>query len=333
MAQPPAISFCMIVRNGAATLRDCLESVVHLVDELVVVDTGSGDDSVSIARSYGARVIEIDWPEDFSRARNAYLAAARHPWVLSLDADEVLPPLERRTVNALIAARPTAAFVFTVRNYFLMCRRDWWLAPTEFGGESAPGIGWMSSHTVRLFPRRRCVTYQYPVHESLVPALRVAGIRRRRSSIPVHHNGYLQAEVVSAKTEMYRRLGLAKIAQHPCYFLGYLELGRVFLRDGELEGATRLFERALRLNPFYVKAYYYAALASLRQGRHEHSRRLWARGRRLFPKHADLLYLGGLIELEAGNTIQAATHLAAAMQQAPQLAALQATSLSEAVAA
>src|SRR5260370_37189051 len=84
------VSFCMIVRNGAATLSACLRSVAALCDELIVVDTGSDDDSPEIARSFGARVVHTRWPGDFSAARNVYLEHARCPWVLSLDADEVL---------------------------------------------------------------------------------------------------------------------------------------------------------------------------------------------------------------------------------------------------
>ena len=66
----PDISFCMIVRNGAATLATCLQSIASVVDETIVVDTGSTDGSPDVARRFGARVLSVPWPSDFAAARN-----------------------------------------------------------------------------------------------------------------------------------------------------------------------------------------------------------------------------------------------------------------------
>ena len=324
------VGFCMIVRDGADTLPACLRSVVHLVDEMIVVDTGSTDDSVAIARSFGARVVQIAWPDDFSKARNTYLRVARCPWILSLDADETID-IDRDALHALISPRRPAAVVFTVRNYFPMSEPHWWLAPSEFGGAARPGVGWTPSRTVRLFPHRRGVEYRYPVHESLVPMLTRHAIRRCRSTVPIHHVGYLQqADRSAAKGAMYRELGLKKLAQYPRHFLGYLELGKLLLREGDLENAARLFHRCLRLHPLCAKAYYCAAFTALKRGDHAGARRLLALGQRLFRRNADLMYLRSLIELEDGRPIESVTSLAAAMKRAPQLAVLQRHTFSEA---
>src|SRR4051812_17655188 len=111
------VSFCMIVRNGAATLADCLGSVAHLADEMIVVDTGSSDASCQIARGFGARVVSLPWPDDFAAARNRYLELARMPWVLSLDADEQLAPIDGAVFRTALRDNPRTAFVFTIRNY------------------------------------------------------------------------------------------------------------------------------------------------------------------------------------------------------------------------
>jgi glycosyltransferase involved in cell wall biosynthesis len=90
------ISLSMIVRDEAAQLRDCLESVADFVDEMVVLDTGSADDSVAIAEDCGAVVHHLAWPGDFAPARNRALELVSGDWVLVLDADERLLPQVRR---------------------------------------------------------------------------------------------------------------------------------------------------------------------------------------------------------------------------------------------
>jgi glycosyltransferase involved in cell wall biosynthesis len=83
----PRLTVCMIVRDEAENLRRALASVAGVADEVVVVDTGSTDDSAAVAGQLGARVGHFRWCDDFAAARNAALAMARGAWVLSLDAD------------------------------------------------------------------------------------------------------------------------------------------------------------------------------------------------------------------------------------------------------
>ena len=99
----PSIELSMIVKNGASTLARCLESAHSAVDEIVIADTGSTDGSAQIARSYGARVIEVPWEDDFSKARNAALRHGRCDWVLFLDADELLDTEEAKGIASLLA--------------------------------------------------------------------------------------------------------------------------------------------------------------------------------------------------------------------------------------
>ena len=89
----------MIVRDEARHLPACLQSIRDVVDEIVIVDTGSSDDSIGIARSFGARVLTHAWNGDFSAARNVGLDAARGQWILYIDADERLRPIAREQVR------------------------------------------------------------------------------------------------------------------------------------------------------------------------------------------------------------------------------------------
>ncbi|MEE3719193.1 glycosyltransferase [Tumidithrix elongata RA019] len=84
------LSLCMIVKNESQNLARCLESVKAFVDEIVIVDTGSTDDTVEIAKSYGAKIDYFPWCHDFAAARNYSLSKATSEWILFLDADEDL---------------------------------------------------------------------------------------------------------------------------------------------------------------------------------------------------------------------------------------------------
>lgn len=97
-----SLSISMIVRNGGAHLVSALESVRDIADEIVVVDTGSTDDSIETAKSFGAFVAHYEWDDSFSRARNASLALCRGDWVLYLDADEEVPVETAEVIKRLI---------------------------------------------------------------------------------------------------------------------------------------------------------------------------------------------------------------------------------------
>jgi glycosyltransferase involved in cell wall biosynthesis len=90
------ISLCMIVKNEESCLVRCMKSVRDHVDEIIIVDTGSMDNTVEIAESYGARVYHHPWENDFSKHRNQSLSYATGDWIFQLDADEELFPEDGR---------------------------------------------------------------------------------------------------------------------------------------------------------------------------------------------------------------------------------------------
>ena len=95
------ISLCMIMRDEEEHLERCLQSVEGVVDEIVIVDTGSVDRSIEIATAHGARIIHEEWRSDFAAPRNTGIDAATGDWILVLDADVGLPS---RFLDTLLAA-------------------------------------------------------------------------------------------------------------------------------------------------------------------------------------------------------------------------------------
>jgi glycosyltransferase involved in cell wall biosynthesis len=105
----PLLSAAMIMRDEAITLPDCLSSLQDVADEVVIVDTGSVDGSVELARSFGAHVLQQPWRGSFSEPRNLGLEHVRGDWVLYVDADERVRPIAReRLVERLQSAREVA---------------------------------------------------------------------------------------------------------------------------------------------------------------------------------------------------------------------------------
>ncbi len=292
----PQVSFGMLVKNGARFLRACLESVSALCDEMIVVDTGSQDESKEIARSFAATVIDVPWTDDFAAARNIYVERARGDWILSLDADETLGRLSKAALTDAIARRPGTAFVFDIRNYFLENDVQFFVLPSRIRSDAPVGTRCVISRTVRLFPRRRGLRYTYPLHESLLPGITRTGTRIGRCSVPIHHMGGLyRRENGHEKTALYASLGRKKIAQYPEYFLGYLELGQVCLEEGDLDEAAQLFTRALALRSGCLEAECYLALVLLRRGHYDRCRLQLETAMRRAPTNADLRHVLGLL--------------------------------------
>lgn len=104
--RPVTVSLCMIVKNEQETLGRCLSSVAHLVQEIILVDTGSSDNTKAIAESYSARIFDFEWVNDFAKARNYAFRQATQEYILWLDADDILLPEDQEQFRQLIQGLP-----------------------------------------------------------------------------------------------------------------------------------------------------------------------------------------------------------------------------------
>lgn len=171
-ASSPSLSVCMIVKNEAHHLGEALTNFSGFADEIVVVDTGSEDNTRTIAARYTSHVYDFPWYDDFSAARNFSLEKARGRYLLWLDADDRLDPVMQGRVRNLKEHFPTGrAFYFILQNV----------------DESGPS--W-SCHQLRCVPNRPDVRFRGRVHEQLHPSVERAGIEEVRTDIVIHHYGY-----------------------------------------------------------------------------------------------------------------------------------------------
>ncbi|HEY9722261.1 MAG TPA: glycosyltransferase [Oscillatoriaceae cyanobacterium] len=203
------LSLCMIVRDEAQKLARCLESAMNWVGEIVVVDTGSTDDTAKIAASFGAEVYHFDWCDDFSAARNAAIARATRDWVLMLDGDEELVVENEAALAHALADPDHGGYIVAQRNL----RDD--------GGVTETPL-------LRLFRRRPEFRFVGRLHEDITPAIQASGKRvSPLDALAVRHDGYLLA-TAQAKQKGQRnfRLALQAVEAAPESPTAWSDLGR-----------------------------------------------------------------------------------------------------------
>ena len=187
----PTLSAVLIVRNEAARLRDCLESV-RWADEIVVVDTGSTDQTVAIAREFTAKVTSAEF-SGFGPLKNRALDLATGDWILSIDADERVPPaLRDEIVAALGAAGGPAGYEIPRLSHL--------------AGQPMRHGGWWPDYVVRLVRRGHGRFTDDPVHERLD----VRG-ETGRLAAPLVHLAYENFEQVLDKLNRYSTLSAEKM--------------------------------------------------------------------------------------------------------------------------
>ena len=171
------LSVILITKNEAHNIAECLASVAF-ADEWIVVDSGSRDETVAIAKQHGAKVsVTSDWP-GFGKQKNRALDLATGDWILSIDADERVTPELAAEIKAAIAQTNTNLRA----NVFYMPRR------TSFCGQWIDHCGWSPDRVVRLFRRGTARFNDNLVHESLHMVASKAGIQHLKS--PLLHNSY-----------------------------------------------------------------------------------------------------------------------------------------------
>jgi glycosyltransferase involved in cell wall biosynthesis len=242
------LSLCVITRDAAGQIAECLASA-PFAGEIVVVDSGSSDDTVEIARGCGAKVVVQPWL-GFGPQKNFAVAQAEHDWVLCLDADErITPELGASIRSALVGSPAAAAFAVARRNRFL----GRWLCH----GEGYPD--WI----VRVFDRRRARWTDDPVHENVAtdgPVARLSGdlLHASAESLDAYvakQNNYttLQAAAMRARGERVGRMRLigAPLARFVRFY---------FVRLGFLDGLPGFVHIAIGCFGSFLK---YAKLRAL----------------------------------------------------------------------
>lgn len=298
------ISVCIITKNEADYLKQCLEALKPYPFEIVVTDTGSEDNSLEIAKQYTDRVYEFTWIGDFSAARNFCISHASHDVILSLDTDEFLRPLDWDALQQAVAEHPQSLGAIELLSYF------------DVDGETKHQVVRLE----RLFDRR-CYHFVNPIHEVLVPfdtmrfASHNASVPREipasyEAPVSVDHVGYQgSAEKLREKAERDIALISAEIEADPANPYLYFQLGQSYMLMRDHENALSHFRKAMELQPMPGADYTLVLLCNyagilLDEGEVEEAANVLSY-RDSFADNKDFLCLSGRIRLRLGQPLKA----------------------------
>ncbi len=221
------LSVCIITKNEEKFIAQCLKSVKGLANQIVVLDTGSTDRTVEIAKASGAEVHQFNWCDDFSAARNAALEHATGDWILMLDADEELPADQHANLKKDFSNADALAYRLPLVNVGQNDGRSF--VPRLF--RNAPGVHFYGRIHEQVF-------------SSLLPYCKAWGMKTELGTAQLLHHGYTK-EIEKDRNKVERNLRLLKLAveERPNDANLVMNLGLELVRSGELhEGLARYAE-------------------------------------------------------------------------------------------
>lgn len=223
------VSLCMIVKNEEQGLAQCLDSARVLVDEIIVVDTGSTDKTKEIAFKYTNKVYDFTWENDFSKARNFSISKANNDWILVLDADEIVTSFNIDTVLKFIKSNDKIVGRIKRINVF----------------EDSTGEKRYIERINRFF-NKKYYNYTGIIHEQ-VTSLNNTSYTTVHLDVDIEHIGYTK-EVLNKTNKISRNISMLKQAIHDNLNDPYLhyQLGKSYYMGKEYTLACESFEEALR---------------------------------------------------------------------------------------
>jgi len=243
MREKLPISLCMIVKDEEKYLDDCLKSVSDIVNEMIIVDTGSQDKTVEIAERHGAKVYHYTWQNDFAAARNEALKYATNPWILQLDADEELIP-------------ETAGWFYD--QYPWLEHDGYYVTLQNIKDEGSDEI--MLAHKlIRFYKNHPENYYQFSIHENM----KVGSGKTGESTVELLHKGYGSEINNERKVERNKQALLEKLEENPADPFTHYYLAQCYEFLNDSEKAIEACKQGLSLGlPYPVKSHTYRILFS-----------------------------------------------------------------------
>jgi hypothetical protein len=281
------VSAALIVRNESAFIDDCLRSLTGVVDEIVVVDTGSTDDTMEKARRFPVGLHTFKWCNDFSAARNFAIDQASGDWILYVDADERLDVPDRAAWNDVIADR----------------RKVGWRLRFH------QRVGWTPYLELRLFRNDPRIRFRGVIHECMREGVQTVcredGLEIGSCDVALHHFGYEtgQSHKISRNVPLLRQY----LRQDPSRVYCWWHLGTMLLAAGDEAGAAEAWQSGIAAarrhgatgDMSHALPFFSLALLDCAHGRP--LRGLLEEAVALFPQHLALRWLAAKYAIEQGK--------------------------------
>ncbi|RJX19597.1 MAG: glycosyltransferase [Ammonifex sp.] len=284
------ISLCMVVKNEERSLGRCLRSVEGCVDEIVVVDTGSDDNTINVAKQFGAKVFYRSWDDDFAAARNFSISKATGDWIFYLDADEELEPDCSGRFRALADDLDVDGYLFQISNLT----------------DSHDSIRHINLRLFRNLPGYR---FEGRLHEQILDVIMRENSGKARilnSGINIFHYGYLLSEFTAKnKAERNFRINKLMVEEEPDNPFYLYSLGNSLVNRNDIENAAANYRKALThlsTKENYAPSVFIALIACLtRLGRLAEALEQVEKCKSLYPDYVDIHFVEGEIYAKLGH--------------------------------
>jgi glycosyltransferase involved in cell wall biosynthesis len=243
-----SLSICMIVKNEEKHLEQCLASIKSIASEIIIVDTGSTDGTIQIAKKFGARIFHYEWNDDFAAARNFALDKVTQAWTFILDADEKIAEKDILKIRQLLKEKKV--YNVETRNYIDDKEVERVIVCNNAYEEDKGHFGWCSSAKIRLFPSDKRIRFKGKVHELVEESIISLGLEVVNAQFQVLHFGYLKSKKVKdVKDNIYVKLGKEKLKENENDIKAIFELAVQYTALNNYDEALILWRKALQLDP------------------------------------------------------------------------------------
>lgn len=287
------LSLCLITKSEAANLPRVIRSVQGLATEVIVVDTGSTDDTLKVAKRLGARTVEFEWVDDFAAARNRSLELATGDWILVMDADDELTPESLPILRRWLKHAQDIDVVGLYRRY-------------PYPGMESDGV----SIQPRLFRNGRGIHFEGAIHEQVTRADGTTASPGHILACTIFHHGAIEgADALERRHARNIRILEKTVAVQPDNCLALMYAGLTCYEMQEWEQSIVHFQRLIEIadgaEEYLPKAYACLANALLSQSRGPQAETSVREGLAKFPDNPELWFCLGLVLNKRGRLEEA----------------------------
>jgi FkbM family methyltransferase len=224
----PFISLCMIVKNEENVLKRCLQSVEGILDEILILDTGSTDRTIEIASQYTDKIYQSLWTNDFSDARNYIASKASGEWIIALDADEYVDRENLKETISYLKSVPSDLYVFKTNII-------------NFAGEHGDQL--IQHQHNRIYKNIPSIKFHRKIHEQLM--IKGNAINGAESPLNIYHSGYMKHVVIKKnKRSRNRELIEKELEMSENTAFDYFNLGNELNSIGDYQEALKCYQKA-----------------------------------------------------------------------------------------